>query len=305
MSAPGVERPLGTATANIDGFLGAIGTEQFFSDIWGKRPAIFTLEPNEQSYINGTVGPLEIERLASLASEGSQAWLATEYIGHSVIPVDSTTARQYFDVGATLYFLNIPLPALTDRIADVLGAPRRRVIASVFLTPPKSGAVPHFDKNENFTIQLTGRKSWRVSTSPIVSNPHKSHVFGETAHADLVRLGADLDQIVPEKEYALTPGTILYVPRGVTHSTYAEDASWSLNISYTGLVWADLAHCLYDHLLANPEWRRSVVGLGDQSSIAAKKQNVAPELLVELGKLLADQNLVRALCDDLLSQNKK
>ena len=305
MTASGAERPSGTTTANIDVFLDAIGTEQFFSDIWGKRPAIFTLEPNEQSYVNETVGPLEIERLASLASEGSQAWLATEYIGHSVIPVDSTTARQYFDVGATLYFLNIPLPALTDKIADALGAPRQRVIASVFLTPPKSGAVPHFDKNENFTIQLTGRKSWRVSTSPIVANPHKSHVFGQAAHADLIRLGADLDQIVPEREYALTPGTILYVPRGVTHSTHAEDASWSLNISYTGLIWADLAHCLYDHLLANPEWRRSVVGLSDQSGEAAKTQNIAPELLIELGKILADQNLTRALCGDLLSQNKK
>jgi hypothetical protein len=93
----------------------------------------------------------------------------------------------------------------------------------------------------------------------------------------------------------------LYVPRGVTHSTFAEDTSWSLNISYTGVIWADLINCLYDRLLTNPEWRRSVVGLGAESSNFAKKQNIVPELLPELRTLLADQNFVQALCEDLLA----
>ena len=305
MSNPRTDTVSETVPPNIESFLQAIGTQHFFSHIWGKRPAIFELEPNEQSYINELLGCLEIERLAGLASEGSQAWLATDYIGHSVIPVDSDTARQYFDVGATLYFLNLPLPALTDRIAGILGAPRHRVIASVFLTPARSGAVPHFDKNENFTIQLTGRKIWTIGTEPIFVNPHKSHVFGEVPPASLVRLGADLDKNVPTEQYSLTPGAVLYVPRGVTHSTSAEDPSWSLNISYTGVIWADLINRLYDHLLTNPEWRRSVVGLGDASSESAKQHNIASELLAKLGTLLKDRTLAQTLCDDLLSDMKR
>jgi len=59
-------------------------------------------------------------------------------------------------------FHQFPIERLTHSLADFLGAPRQKVIASLFLTPATGGASPHFDKNENFTIQLTGANagSW-------------------------------------------------------------------------------------------------------------------------------------------------
>jgi hypothetical protein len=86
-----------------------------------------------------------------MAQEGAQAWVANEYIAHSVIPVDAPNAEKLFSIGATLYFINVPIERLTHSFADFLGAPRQKVIASLFLTPATGGASPHFDKNENFT----------------------------------------------------------------------------------------------------------------------------------------------------------
>jgi ribosomal protein L16 Arg81 hydroxylase len=290
-------------TVELADLLAPIGIEQFFAEIWEKRPAIFSLPPNDFSKILAAVGPLQVERLASLAREGSQAWLSNEYIAHSVVPVDSVTARHYLDIGANLYFLNIPLPDLTDKIADALGAPRHRVIASIFLTPAGSGAAPHFDKNENFTIQLTGHKSWTVGNRPAISNPHKSYVFGQPLPATLRRLGMDLHQTIPATSHVLLPGTMLYVPRGATHRTNAKENSWSLNISYTGLAWVDLLTAgLREHFLTRPDWRRSVVGVTSGSSQAARDQNIMPALIAEMEEILARPDIAKTLCQHILGQ---
>lgn len=291
------------ASVEFSDLLGSTGVEHFFTEIWEKRPATFSLQRSDFSKILAAIGPLQVERLANLAREGSQAWLSNEYIAHSVVPVDSTTARQYLDIGANLYFLNIPLPDLTDKIADALGAPRHRVIASIFLTPAGSGAAPHFDKNENFTIQLTGSKSWTVGNGPEIPNPHKSHVFGQPLPATLQRLGMDLQRTAPATSHALIPGTMLYVPRGVTHSTLAEESSWSLNISYTGLAWVDLLTTgLREHLLTRPDWRRSAVGITPGASQTARDQNIIPVLIEELAEMLARPDISEILCEHVLGR---
>src|SRR6202000_2666420 len=102
--------------------------------------------------------PLDITRLATLARGGTQAWLAGEHLARSMVPGGAGNAARFYEVGATLYFLNVPLERLTGGVARFLGAPRARVLASIFLTPPSGGASCHFDMHENFTVQLTGRK---------------------------------------------------------------------------------------------------------------------------------------------------
>ena len=103
------------------------------------------------------------------------------FVAHSVFPISPPNAAQFQDIGATLYFVNVPLPALTDSLADFLGAPRRKVLASLFFTPAGGGAVPHFDKNENFTIQLTGAKRWQVGETPMVPAAPDSYTLGSSA----------------------------------------------------------------------------------------------------------------------------
>lgn len=293
-------QPTPHAPLNFDDLFTAIGAERFFAEIWEKQPAILKLRKDNFARICDLTGPLEIGRLAGLARDGAQAWLSNDYVEHSVFPVDPATASQYFDIGATLYFLNIPIPALTDAMADALGAPRDRLIASLFLTPASGGAAPHFDKNENFTIQLTGRKSWTVADEPTISNPHKGYFFDQAIPPALKLLGMDKAGRPPGRSYTLTPGTMLYVPRGTAHSTQAEEQSWSLNISYTGLMWADvLIDALYQHLLTRPVWRRSAIGLTASSNPAARNQNIAPALIADLSQALATGDLLEILATHL------
>ena len=274
--------------------LAPIGAERFFAEYWQSRMALLPLAADDLAFIRKTIGPLDPARLAGVVREGAQAWLANDFVAHSVFPVDPTNAAQFHDIGATLYFVNVPLPALTDSLADFLGAPRQKVLASLFFTPAGGGAVPHFDKNENFTIQLTGAKRWQVGETPMVPAAPDSYTLGSSAITPgLAPLLAGARR-PPEQTVDLEPGTLLYVPRGTVHHTGAGEPSWSLNLSYCPAMWLDVLRVgLREQLAASPRWRGTVTGAGGDP--AARDANPLPELLAELRATLGDPGEAEAL----------
>ena len=263
----------------------------FFEAYWQKQPLTLDLAPADFAALRDAVGSLDIARLADLARGGTQAWLANDYVAHSVIAVDAANAGSFFAEGATLYFLDVPLPRLTQPLADFLGAPHKKLLASFFLTPASGGATRHFDAHENFTIQLTGAKRWIVGDAPAVIAPPDGHVQG---HALAPSLAGLMPGPAPETEHAvdLQPGRLLYVPRGTYHRTGAGETSWSLNLSYGCTMWLDLLNtALRRRLSAAPGWRASV------------SQGALPlELLHELRALLADPAEVERLARDFLAR---
>jgi ribosomal protein L16 Arg81 hydroxylase len=281
--------------------LSPVGVERFFAEHWQTRMALLPLVADDLAFIRDAVGPLDPARLAGLAREGTQAWLANEFVAHSVFPVTPANAAQFHDIGATLYFINVPVPALTDALADFLGAPRRKVIASLFYTPAGGGAVPHFDKNENFTIQLTGAKRWQVGETPMVFAAPESYTLGSDVIMPRLAPLLAKAQRPPERTVDLQPGTLLYVPRGTVHHTGAGEPSWSLNLSYSPSMWLDLLVVgLSERLAASPRWRGMVTGAGGDP--AARDANRLPELLAELRVLLADPAEADALIRSFLDR---
>jgi ribosomal protein L16 Arg81 hydroxylase len=281
--------------------LSPIGVERFFAEHWQTRMTLLPLAVEDLAFICETIGPLDPARLADAAREGAQAWLANAFVAHSVFPVNPKNAMQFHDIGATLYFVNVPLPALTDGLADFLGAPRRKVIASLFFTPAGGGAVPHFDKNENFTIQLTGAKRWQVGETPMVACAPDSYTLGSPVITPALAPLLAGAQRPPERTVDLEPGTLLYVPRGTVHHTEAGEPSWSLNLSYSPSTWLDLLLVgLREQLAASPRWRGIVTGAGGDA--CARDANRLPELLAELRAALDDPQEAEALTRSFLDR---
>jgi ribosomal protein L16 Arg81 hydroxylase len=290
-----------TDSLDMRRLLSSVGAQRFFAEHWQSRMALLPLAADDLAFIRTTVGPLDPARLAGAAREGAQAWLANEFVAHSVFPVTPANAVQFRDIGATLYFVNVPLPALTDSLADFLGAPRRKVIASLFFTPAGGGAVPHFDKNENFTIQLTGAKRWQVGETPMVPATPDGYTLGSTAIMPALAPLLAEAQRPPERTVDLKPGTLLYVPRGTVHHTGAGEPSWSLNLSYCPPTWLDvLLVGLQERLAASPRWRGTVTGVGGDP--AARDANRLPELLAELREALDDPGEAEALIRSFLER---
>ena len=187
---------------------------------------------------------------------------------------------------------------MTHGLADFLGAPRQKVIASLFLTPATGGASPHFDKNENFTVQLTGAKRWIVGEAPTIAAPPDGTMLGQTVPPSLKGLVAGAKE-QPNRTIEMRPGTLLYVPRGAVHRTEAGDVSWSLNLSYSPSMWLDLVRIgLQRRLGASARWRGTVTGVGKTCDPAARSANILPELCTELRAVLADPEALDKFCQD-------
>ena len=104
-----------------------------------------------------------------------------------------------------------------------------------------------------------------------------------------------------ERTVDLTPGTLLYVPRGTVHHTGAGEPSWSLNLSYCPATWLDLLQVgLRDRLAGSPRWRGTVTGAGGDA--CARDANRLPELLAELRALLDDPGEAEALTRSFLDR---
>jgi ribosomal protein L16 Arg81 hydroxylase len=268
--------------------LAEFGVSRFFEHYWQQRTLAFRITGSAFESVLQSVGPLDVGRFCEMAQEGTRAWLANDVIAHSVIPVDTSNAERFFQAGATLYFVNVMLQPLTDALTDFLGAPRSKVIASLFLTPAGGGAVPHFDKNENFTIQLTGTKQWLIDDQPAVASPADGYVLGQTVPRSLTSL-LPLPKERTCQKIELEPGMLLYVPRGAVHQTGTGTVSWSLNLSYSPSMWIDLLTVgLRRQLSSSQRWRGTVTGVGPSCNFHASQANLLPELVRELQHLLED-----------------
>jgi ribosomal protein L16 Arg81 hydroxylase len=101
----------------------------------------------------------------------------------------------------------------------------------------------------------------------------------------------------------LTPGSLLYVPRGTLHRTEAGEQSWSINISYYRTMWLDvLLEGLKRRLAASPQWRSTVTGLEPHCPPAARAQNLMPGLAAELRALLDEPHELDRICRDFLDR---
>jgi ribosomal protein L16 Arg81 hydroxylase len=268
--------------------LAPVGVERFFAEYWQQRTLSLQLATDDFARLLREVGALDIARVAGLAQEGTRAWIANDYVTHSVIPVDASNAASFFKIGATLYFVNVRLEGLIQPLAAFLGAPAQKIIASLFLTPASGGAAPHFDKNENFTIQLTGAKRWIVEDTPRVPATPAGYVLGQRLPPSLAGL-LDTDKEETSHTIEMRPGTLLYVPRGTVHRTEAGQPSWSLNLSYGSKTWLDLVCTgLRRRLEGSARWRSSVTGVGGNCDPASQQANLLPELVAELREMLSD-----------------
>lgn len=152
-------------------------------------------------------------------------------IGHGTV-TDAIVAEKvlsHFSLGATLVLdaveLLVPsVRALCGRLSASLGCP---VDAVAFLTPPdRKGLSPHIDDEDVFVLQLSGTKQWTVHEQlrpvPLTPGVLSPSALGPVALTPL-----------------LSPGDVMYVPRGTPHHAVSTGATRCISPSPPGAPpWA-------------------------------------------------------------------
>lgn len=128
--------------------------------------------------------------------------------------------------------------------------------SNAYLTPPNAsqGFAPHYDDIEAFCLQLSGRKRWKVYP------PFPSEKLPRTSSRDFTT--EDLEEVEPVMDVVLSPGDLLYMPRGWIHqactleggsSSKGKDDGHSLHLTISAMqqwAWVDLLEVLLPEALA-------------------------------------------------------
>ncbi|HXH31515.1 MAG TPA: cupin domain-containing protein [Bacteriovoracaceae bacterium] len=211
--------------------------------------------------------------------------------------VDTTArdARKLFENGMGLLFNEVHTvsPVLCEWLEEIkqdLGVSALTYSrCMVYATPDGRGTAPHFDQNINFVLQLQGTKTWKVAPNSQVLNPMSRHTMGQPADPELSGyLEAPLPSELPEtaSSYELTPGSLLFVPRGCWHQTLASGEALSLNFTFSAPTWIDLfTAAIRSRLALSPQWRQTADGVSSpERRPAAQTQfdSLLQELVADL-----------------------
>ena len=210
-----------------------------------------------------------LETLISLWQSHVQVHLPDLRDEASAIDVPPSEAKNYFDQGMGLLFNDVNrfspiIQEWVDQIRMDLGISALTYGRSlIYVTPDGKGTAPHFDQNINFVLQISGTKKWTLGPNSSVENPMVRHTMGQPTDSEMqTYLQAPMAEEMPEETitFELGPGSLLFVPRGVWHSTEAEGHALSLNFTFSAPTWIDLfMAALRSRLVQSPEWRETAL----------------------------------------------
>ena len=185
----------------------------------------------------------------------------------------------------------------------------------------KTGSITgwHTDFQQNFTIQLSGRKRWSLQRGTVAHvlrgvTPHYkvSDVEGQTKAGRLDQSNFEFgtptigkNAIGPIDSIVLEPGDVLYFPAGMWHKIEVLEPGVSINCSlmstnYASLVCESLQHLL----LQRPEWRASVCRpASDGGTITDTVQNLLEDLPGIIEKWVQQEGAAQGMLPPVLQHS--
>jgi 50S ribosomal protein L16 3-hydroxylase len=162
---------------------------------------------------------------------------------------------------------------------------------------PGGSVGPHEDRYDVFLLQGPGRRRWQLSE-------RGDHALDPTAKIKV------LESFVPEQEWLLEPGDMLYLPPSVAHYGVAEDACFTYSIGFLAPSHEELAQSFLGylgHALA-PRFRGDEL-LGDGDRAPARSPLALPAPMIEevatiLDRVRWDRPLVERFLGCFLTRPK-
>jgi hypothetical protein len=242
--------------------------ERFVRDYWMREAFAGEVSKADFAALREEFAGFEPRAMLEQHQGEASVWFASRE-GHSqAVDVSPTDAIKFFNAGMTVFLPVVRSPtierwgnALSTRLARFQG----KVGASIFLARKGWRTGCHFDHIENFTVQLRGTKIWRFEENRSVPLPTVNYgIRTERAYQEEMWLYAskDLPDKISEAAPAieLTPGKMIYLPRGYWHEIDAVTESVSLLLGFPACPWTDfLLPALKSILVRSPEWRANLL----------------------------------------------
>ncbi|ADO54226.1 MULTISPECIES: cupin domain-containing protein [Paenibacillus] len=219
--------------------------------------------------------------------------------------VSTEEAKDWYERGAALEFdfSDMFLPQLhswMDSLRKELSLPSGSGIkAIVYAAKNGGGFKAHFDAYTNFIFHLQGTKTWKLLANENVTNPiqhydlaEKPYIPDELAtywkgeHPQTDLPGADIVNLLP--------GSFLYLPRGIWHSTSSTEETLSLNITFSHPAWLELLLAeIRSRLTQHDTWRELACDINllspeEQESLKSKLNQELNQVLPGFSSISAE-----------------
>lgn len=156
-------------------------------------------------------------------------------------------AHAEYASGATLVLNYIEeLTSRSREFANGLGTCLdARITFTLFATLSRSqGFSPHFDTLDVFVLQIEGSKNWCVGPSALALPTLRQGYLVDNAFRDL-----------PHQEFLLTPGDVLYIPRGTVHwATTSDQHSVHITMDIDTATHVDMLKSALDGFRQDKDW---------------------------------------------------
>lgn len=249
---------------SFDDVVAPLGGERFKAEVLGQKPLHL---PGAEDRFAEVMTWEQLDRLLEMttvwSAQSLMLYLDAEQVppasycapapgrdgGQVLRPVPEKVMAQVAK-GATLILNDID--QLTPGLRAAAGAIERALGAKVqanlyFSSQPKQGFAAHFDQHDVFAIHVAGRKTWHVYDGrfehPIAHPAFRS--LGRDYHEE--KKGRRLDDVV------LTPGDLLYLPRGQYHDAIAHEGG-AIHIAFGAVypIGLDALGYLYERMVMEP-----------------------------------------------------
>lgn len=228
-----------------DRLFGGLTPEAFLAEYWQKKPLLV------RGAFPGFSSPISPEELATLAcDEAVQARLVLEHGGDypwelRYGPFDEEDFESLPESHWTLLVQEVDrhVPEAAALMETFSFLPNWRLDdVMVSYAPGQGGVGAHIDNYDVFLIQGLGRRRWQINHTPVVEE-HLVPNLDVSVLADFV----------PDAEWILEPGDLLYLPPRVPHFGVALDVCMTYSVGLKAPSYADLAAGFLEHVLVTAD----------------------------------------------------
>jgi len=228
----------------IDHLLSPLTVEEFINDYRGKRavhiPGEATKFPDIYAWeqINDQIN------FSRPSREGIRLIYQKQPLEHREL----AKLAEWMVKGATLVINRVQeVDPILSRFATNLGGDLNALVnINCYASyPAKQGFDTHYDGHDVFVVHTAGEKSWQVA------EPTRLHPL------DIDRLDKGKPpETSPYLNVKMTPGDVLYIPRGHWHAAVADTPSVHLTVSNTQRSGIDFLHWITEQLKIDDDFLR-------------------------------------------------
>ena len=246
----------------IDYLISPVEFEHFRQHHFGKKALLI---PGDKSKFSDLLGWDEINQLARYSPLGrNSAKLTMDKV--QLPPEEIQNFNHWIKEGATFTINHLQTKdPVIDKFSRILSA---QLNSSVNIncyvsTPGKQGFDNHYDRHDVFIIQVEGEKKWTVFKS--TPGPH-------TYPLEIMKCDkSDPPDEEPYIECTMSPGDVLYIPRGHWHYAISETPCIHLTVGHQARPPALFLQWYLNELMWSDEFLRQDFPIAEAGEFAGRR----------------------------------